>query len=90
MRGSELAPAPNPGRAGDDEQAVLDMATARAIKIETLSAYRLGGARPGDPPALMLGYGQPAIRAGVRVIADSSERREASCRAERPARRRRR
>lgn len=31
------------------------MATARAIKIETMSEYRPGGARPGDPPALMLG-----------------------------------
>ena len=57
---------------GDDEQAIRAAAKERRIEIETLADFRLA---PGEGPAtLMLGYAQlpePAIRAGVRELADA-------------------
>jgi GntR family transcriptional regulator/MocR family aminotransferase len=53
---------------GHDEQAIQTRARARRIVFSTLSDYAGSG-----PPTLMLGYGQlpePAIRAGVRELAE--------------------
>jgi GntR family transcriptional regulator / MocR family aminotransferase len=53
-----------------DEGAVLADARARGVGLYGLSEHRI---EPG-PPALLLGYGriaEPAIEAGVRVLADS-------------------
>ncbi len=57
--------------AGHDELAILEEARRRRIAINTLAEYRI--AAPG-PPTLLLGYAQvpePAIRAGVRELADA-------------------
>jgi GntR family transcriptional regulator/MocR family aminotransferase len=56
----------------DHEQAILDEARRRRIALATLSGYRMEPR--GGPPVLVLGYGQtpePAIRAGVREIAEA-------------------
>ena len=56
--------------AGDDEQAVRAAATRRRIAFGVMGDYE-----PQDdryPPTLLLGYGrepEPAIRAGVRLLA---------------------
>ena len=58
--------------AGGDEQAIAEEASRRRIAFNTMRDYR-GDGGPG-PAVLMLGYGQltePAIRAGVRELADA-------------------
>jgi GntR family transcriptional regulator/MocR family aminotransferase len=58
--------------AGDDERAIAEEAARRRIALNTMRDYR-GDAASG-PAVLMLGYGQtaePAIRAGVRELADA-------------------
>ena len=57
--------------AGDDEQAIRDEARRRGIALAIMDDYRID---PRDrPPTLLLGYGssEPAIRAGVRELADA-------------------
>jgi len=54
----------------DDEQAILDEARRRRIVFTTMSDYRMESR--GEPPTLLLGYGQspePTIRSGVIEIA---------------------
>ena len=58
--------------AGGNEQAIAEEAARRRITFNTMRDYR-GDGGPG-PAVLMLGYGQltePAIRAGVRELADA-------------------
>ena len=58
--------------AGEDEPAIAEEAARRRIALNTMRDYR-GDAASG-PAVLMLGYGQmaePAIRAGVRELADA-------------------
>jgi GntR family transcriptional regulator/MocR family aminotransferase len=56
----------------DDERAIREQARLRSIAIETMGEYQ---PHAGDrPPALLLGYAsmpEPAIRAGVRELADA-------------------
>jgi GntR family transcriptional regulator/MocR family aminotransferase len=57
---------------GDDEGAIREQARERSIELETMSEFRPHGL--DQPPALVLGYAQmpePAIRAGVRELADA-------------------
>ena len=59
-------------RPGDDEAAILLELARRRIALSTMTEHRMTPA--GGPPILLLGYGQvpePAIRAGVRAIADA-------------------
>ena len=59
-------------RPGDDEAAILLELARRRIALATMTEHRMTPA--GGPPILLLGYGQvpePAIRAGVRAIADA-------------------
>ena len=54
-----------------DERVIRAEAAARRIALETMLDYRPEG---GDPPTLLLGYAQqaePAIRAGVRELAQA-------------------
>jgi GntR family transcriptional regulator/MocR family aminotransferase len=56
----------------DDDGAIREQAGLRRIAIETLSDFSAGA--PAQAPTLMLGYAQmsePAIRAGVRELADA-------------------
>ena len=56
----------------DDEQTILREARRRRVELEAMSDFR-PGARD-HPPALVLGYAQmpePAIRAGVRELAQA-------------------
>ena len=58
----------------DDEQAIREEARDRRIDLETMSDFRAD--QLGHPPALLLGYAQmtePAIRAGVRELAQAVE-----------------
>jgi GntR family transcriptional regulator / MocR family aminotransferase len=59
-------------RPGDDEAAILAELARRRVALSTMSEHRM---TPVDaPPILLLGYGQvplPAIRPGVRTIADA-------------------
>ena len=56
----------------DNEHAIREEARHRRVELETMSDYRPSVV--GRPPALVLGYAQmpePAIRAGVKVIAEA-------------------
>jgi DNA-binding transcriptional MocR family regulator len=56
----------------DNEQAIREEARHRRIELETMSEYRSDTS--ARPPALVLGYAQmpePAIRAGVRELAEA-------------------
>ena len=56
---------------GHDERAIRAAAHARRIEVETLGDYRLGDGT--GPPTLLLGYAkmsEPALRAGIRELAD--------------------
>jgi GntR family transcriptional regulator/MocR family aminotransferase len=56
---------------GADEQAVVDAAATRDVRVYGMSTYRSSGAT--DPPQLVLGFGntpQRAIAAGIEAIAD--------------------
>jgi GntR family transcriptional regulator/MocR family aminotransferase len=58
--------------AGDDEDAIRAECRSRRIELETMADFRL--APRSGPATLMLGYAQlpePAIRAGVRELADA-------------------
>ena len=58
--------------AADNERAISDEAHHRRVALETMSEYRSDVVE--RPPALVLGYAQmpePAIRAGVREIAEA-------------------
>jgi GntR family transcriptional regulator/MocR family aminotransferase len=57
---------------GDDEQAIRREAGRRRVELGLMDDYRPQGDR--YPPTLMLGYPQmaePAIRAGVRLLAEA-------------------
>ncbi|MGZ6691918.1 MAG: aminotransferase-like domain-containing protein, partial [Solirubrobacteraceae bacterium] len=57
---------------GDDEGAIREQALLRSIEVETMSEFRPHAV--DQPPALVLGYAQmpePAIRAGVRELAEA-------------------
>ena len=57
--------------AGDDEPAILEEAGRRRIAFATMSEYSVDAT---GPPTLLLGYAplpEPAIRAGVRELADA-------------------
>jgi GntR family transcriptional regulator/MocR family aminotransferase len=57
---------------GDDERAICDEARSRRVEIEAMGEFRHRAA--GSPPALVIGYAQmpePAIRAGVRELAEA-------------------
>jgi GntR family transcriptional regulator/MocR family aminotransferase len=57
---------------GDDERAIREQAMLRRIEVEPMSDFRPHAV--DRPPALVLGYAQmpePAIRAGVRELAEA-------------------
>ena len=59
-------------RETDDEAAILEQLAQRRIALSTMTGHRM--APVTGAPVLLLGYGQvaePAIRAGVRAIAEA-------------------
>jgi GntR family transcriptional regulator/MocR family aminotransferase len=58
---------------GIDVARVRERARERGVDFESLGDYRLG--EHAVPPALLLGYAnlsEPAIRAGIRVLAEAT------------------